>query len=311
MGLLQMKGDIKEELKALIKGKISFNVPMAKYTSLGVGGMADALALPQDEEDLRMILQFAKKRAIPYYILGRGTNVIIRDGGLRGIVISLCRGFSRVSIIGREDEEVLIDAEAGLNLKHLVRFTKERNLTGLEPFSGIPGTLGGALAMNAGAFGSEMRDVVKSVAMMGGTGSVVVKQGKELRFGYRNLVLPKGTIILGGILGVTEGEGEDIAAKFEDFQRLRFQSQPWNVPTAGSIFKNPEGAPAGQLIDELGLKGYRIGDARISEKHGNFIVNEGDATAAEVLALMAFMRDEVYEKRGIRLTPEVHIIGEG
>ena len=311
MGLLQMKGDIKEELKALIKGKISFNVPMAKYTSLGVGGMADALALPQDEEDLRMILQFAKKRAIPYYILGRGTNVIIRDGGLRGIVISLCRGFSRVSIIGREDEEVLIDAEAGLNLKHLVRFTKERNLTGLEPFSGIPGTLGGALAMNAGAFGSEMRDVVKSVAMMGGTGSVVVKQGKELRFGYRNLVLPKGTIILGGILGVTEGEGEDIAAKFEDFQRLRFQSQPWNVPTAGSIFKNPEGAPAGQLIDELGLKGYRIGDARISEKHGNFIVNEGDATAAEVLALMAFMRDEVYEKRGIRLTPEVHIMGEG
>jgi UDP-N-acetylmuramate dehydrogenase len=306
-----MKGNTNKELKARIKGKVSFNVPMAKYTSLGVGGRADALALPQDEEDLRMILQFAKRRSIPYYILGKGTNVIVRDGGLRGIVINLCRGFSKVRIIGREDEEVLIDGEAGANLNHLVRFTKERNLTGLEPFSGIPGTLGGALAMNAGAFGSEMRDVVKSVAMMEGTGSLMVKQRKELRFDYRNLVLPKGTIVLRGILGAKEAKGEDIAAKLEDFQRLRFQSQPWNVPTAGSIFKNPEGALAGQLIDELGFKGYRIGNARISEKHGNFIVNEGDATAAEVLALIAFIRDEVHERRGIRLIPEVHIIGEG
>lgn len=165
--------------------------------------------------------------------------------------------------------------------------------------------------MNAGAFGSEMRDVVRSVAMMEGTGSLVVKQRKDLRFHYRNLVLSKGVIILRGILGAAEAKGEEIATKIEGFQRLRFQSQPWNVPTAGSIFKNPGGASAGQLIDELGLKGYRIGDARISKKHGNFIVNEGGATAAEVLALMAFIRDEVYEKRGVRLTPEVHIIGEG
>ncbi len=306
-----MKGDTKEELKSLLKGKISFDAPMAKYTSLGVGGRADALVFPQDEEDLREILQFAKERAIPYYILGNGTNVIVRDRGLRGIVISLCRGFRRVRIIGREDEEVLIDAEAGVNLKHLVRFTRERNLTGLEAFTGIPGTVGGALAMNAGAFGSEMRDVVKSVTMMEGTGSVMIKERRKLRFNYRNLVLSKGSIILRGILGVTEGRGGEIVAKLKDFRRLRFQSQPRNMPTAGSIFKNPKGTPAGQLIDELGLKGHRIGNARVSEKHGNFIVNEGDATAAEVLALMAFIRDEVYEKRGIRLTPEVHIIGEG
>jgi UDP-N-acetylmuramate dehydrogenase len=306
-----MKGDTKKELKSLIKGKISFDVPMAKYTSLGVGGRADALTLPQDEEDLRVILHFAKEKTIPYYVLGKGTNVIIRDGGLRGIVISLSQGFRSIRIIDRDGEEVSISTEAGVNLERLVRFAEEKNLTGLEAFSGIPGTLGGALAMNAGAFGSEMRDVVKSVAMMEGTGTVVVKGRKDLRFHYRNLVLSKGTIILEAILGVTKAKGEEIAAKVEGFQRRRFQSQPWNVPTAGSIFKNPEGAPAGQLIDELGLKGYRIGDARISEKHGNFIVNEGDATAAEVLALMAFIRDQVYEKRGIRLTPEVHIIGEG
>lgn len=306
-----MKGDTKEELKSLLKGKISFDAPMAKYTSLGVGGRADALVFPQDEEDLREILQFAKERAIPYYILGNGTNVVVRDRGLRGIVISLCRGFRRVRIIGREDEEVLIDAEAGVNLKHLVRFTRERNLTGLEAFTGIPGTVGGALAMNAGAFGSEMRDVVKSVTMMEGTGSVMIKERRKLRFNYRNLVLSKGSIILRGILGVTEARGGEVVAKLKDFRRLRFQSQPRNMPTAGSIFKNPKGTPAGQLIDELGLKGHRIGNARVSEKHGNFIVNEGDATAAEVLALMAFIRDEVYEKRGIRLTPEVHIIGEG
>jgi UDP-N-acetylmuramate dehydrogenase len=306
-----MKGDTKKELKSLIKGKISFDVPMAKYTSLGVGGRADALTLPQDEEDLRVILHFAKEKTIPYYVLGKGTNVIIRDGGLRGIVISLSQGFRSIRIIDRDGEEVSISTEAGVNLERLVRFAEEKNLTGLEAFSGIPGTLGGALAMNAGAFGSEMRDVVKSVAMMEGTGTVVVKGRKDLRFHYRNLALSKGTIILEAILGVTKAKGEEIAAKVEGFQRRRFQSQPWNVPTAGSIFKNPEGAPAGQLIDELGLKGYRIGDARISEKHGNFIVNEGDATAAEVLALMAFIRDQVYEKRGIRLTPEVHIIGEG
>lgn len=298
-------------MKSLIKGKISFDVPMARHTSLRVGGSADVLAFPQDEEDLRVIIQFAKERAIPYYVLGRGTNVIVRDGGLRGIVISLCRGFREMSIIGRENEEVLVSAGAGGDLKSLVRFTRQKNLTGLEAFTGIPGTVGGALAMNAGAFDSEMGDVVRSVAMMEETGGVMVKQRRELRFEYRNLILPKGSFILRSVLGVREAEGEEIAAKLKNVQRLRSRSQPWNVPTAGSIFKNPEGAPAGQLIDELGLKGYRIGDARISEKHGNFIVNEGGATAADVLALMAFIRDEMYEKRGIRLIPEVHIIGEG
>ncbi len=305
-----MKRDTKGKLKSLIKGKVSFDIPMAKYTSLGVGGRADVLAFPQDEEDLRVILQFAKERAIPYYILGRGTNVIVRDGGLRGIVISLCRGFRWARIVGREHEEVLVSAGAGGDLRSLVRFTKQESLTGLEPFIGIPGTVGGALAMNAGAFGSEMKDVVKSVAVMGETGSVIVMQGEDLRFCYRNLDLPKGSIILTGILAVRVAKGEEIAATLKGFQRLRAQSQPWHMPTAGSIFKNPEGISAGQLIDELGLKGHRIGEARISEKHANFIVNEGDATAAEVLALMAFIRGEVYEKRGIQLIPEVQVIGE-
>ena len=307
-GFLQMH---EEGLKSLIKGKVSFDVPMARHTSLRVGGSADVLAFPQDEEDLRAIIQFAKERAIPYYVLGRGTNVIVRDGGLRGIVINLCRGFREVSIIGRENEEVLVSAGAGGDLNSLVQFAKKKNLTGLEAFTGIPGTVGGALAMSAGAFGSEMGDVVRSVAMMDETGGVMAKQRGELRFEYRNLILPKGSFILGGVIGVREAEGKEIAAKLKKVQRLRSRSQPWNLPTAGSIFKNPEEVPAGQLIDELGLKGYRIGDARISEKHANFILNEGGATAADVLALMTFVRDEVYEKRGIRLIPEVHIIGEG
>jgi UDP-N-acetylmuramate dehydrogenase len=302
---------MKGELKSLIKGRVSFDVSMAKHTSLGLGGSADVLVFPRDEHDLREILRFATERAIPYYILGKGTNVIVRDGGLRGIVISLCRGFRRVTILGRRDQQVLISAEAGVNLKNLVRFTRERSLSGLESFIGIPGTVGGALAMNAGAFGSEMRDVVRSIAMMGPAGDVMLKQEGELRFDYRHLILPEGSVILRGIVEVMEAKGEEIAAKLKHVRRLRAQSQPWNMPTAGSIFRNPEGAPAGQLIDELGLKGYRIGDARISEKHGNFIVNEGDATASEVLALMAFIRDQVYERRGIRLAPEVTIIGEG
>lgn len=298
-------------MKSLIKGKVSFDVPMARHTSLRVGGSADVLAFPRDEEDLRIIIQFAKKRAIPYYVLGRGTNIIVRDGGLRGIVISLCRGFREVSLIGRENNEVLVSAGAGGDLKSLVRFTRENNLTGVEAFTGIPGTVGGALAMNAGAFGSQIGDVVRSVVMMEDTGTVMVKQRGELKFEYRNLVFPGGSLILRCVIGVREAEGKEIAAKLKNVQRLRSRSQPWNVPTAGSIFKNPQEAPAGQLIDELGLKGYRIGDARISEKHANFILNEGGATAADVLALMTFVRDEVYEKRGIRLIPEVHIIGEG
>jgi UDP-N-acetylmuramate dehydrogenase len=296
MDLYAMREDTKRRLKSLIEGKISFDVPMAKYTSLGVGGNADALVFPRDEEDLEKILRFATEMAIPYYILGNGTNVIVRDMGLRGIVISLCRRFRRITIIGRKDEEILLDAEAGVNLKYLVGFARERNLTGLEAFIGIPGTLGGALAMNAGAFGSEMRDVVKSVTMMEGTGRVMVKQKEKLKFSYRKLVLPKGSIILKGVLGITEAKQEKITAKVKHFRNRRCQSQPWNLPTAGSIFKNPEGAPAGQLIDELGLKGHRIGSARISEKHANFIINDGNATAAEVLALMAFIRKESRRK---------------
>lgn len=306
----QMKGDTKGKLNSLIKGKVFFDVPMAKYTSMGVGGNADALAFPQDEKELRVLLQFAKANAIPCFVLGKGTNVIVRDGGIRGIAISLCRGFRRVRIISRQDQEVLVSAEAGSTLKHLVRFARERKLTGLEAFTGIPGTVGGALAMNAGAFGTEMKDVVKSIAVMEAKGRIMVKQRKEMKFSYRNLILPKGSIILRCIMAVKEAKGEEIVSKVKRFQSLRVQSQPWDMPTAGSIFKNPEGLSAGQLIDELGLKGHRIGDARISEIHANFIVNEGEATAAEVLALMAFIRDRVYEKRGIRLTSEVQIIGE-
>jgi UDP-N-acetylmuramate dehydrogenase len=305
-----MEGAVKEILTSLAKGEICFDVPMARHTSLRVGGSADVLAFPRDEEDLRKLLRFARENDIPYYTFGKGTNVIVRDKGIRGMVISLCRGFKRVKVISREGKEVSVSAEAGGSLKRLVRFTMERNGAGLEAFAGIPGTVGGALVMNAGAFGSEMGNVVQSVALMDGTGNVVLKLREELEFHYRHLNLPEGSIILRATLGLKEANVEEIVAKIEDFQRLRSQSQPWKLPSAGSIFKNPEGTPAGKLIDELGLKGHRIGGARISEKHGNFIVTQGDATAGEVLALMAFMSDEVYEKRGLRLIPEVLIVGE-
>ncbi len=307
---VDMEDITKEKLKSLIKGDISFDVPMAEHTSLRVGGNADALAFPQDEEDLRELLLFARMSEIPYYVLGKGTNVIVRDKGLHGIVISLCRGFIGIRAMSRGGEEVLVSAEAGVDLRQLVRFTRDKNLAGLEAFIGIPGTVGGALAMNAGAFGSEMENVVKSVVMMQESGNVFLKEREDLRFQYRHLALPEGAIILRATLRLKEAKEEEIGAKIEGFQRLRSQSQPWKQPSAGSIFKNPEGTPAGKLIDELGLKGHRIGGARISEKHGNFIVNEGDATAEEVLALIAFMSDAVYEKRGVRLIPEVLIIGE-
>ena len=309
-GPVNMEGITKEKLKSLIKGDISFDVPMAEHTSLRVGGNADALAFPRDEEDLRELLLFARMSDIPYYVLGKGTNVIVRDKGFHGIVISLRRGFKGIRAMSREAEEVLVSVEAGVDLRQLVRFTRKKNLAGLEAFVGIPGTVGGALAMNAGAFGSEIENVVKSVVLMKRSGSVVLKQREDLIFQYRHLALPEGAIILRATLELKEAHEEAIVAKIEGFQKLRSQSQPWKLPSAGSVFKNPEGTPAGKLIEELGLKGHRIGGARISEKHGNFIVNEGDATAEEVLALIAFISDAVYEMRGVRLIPEVLIVGE-
>jgi UDP-N-acetylmuramate dehydrogenase len=270
-----------------------------------VGGPVDALLFPADADELRRLVHRAREKSIPVLILGKGTNLIVMDQGVRGWAISLTRGFRRIQ---RDGERV--EAEAGVLLQRLVQFSAQRGLTGFEPFTGIPGTVGGGLAMNAGAWGSELKDLTLSVTLMEKDGRIVERPRSKLQFSYRGLVLPRGSVILKARFQLKRGEREEIRERIKSYSERRRRTQPLDYPSAGSIFKNPEDARAGKVIDETGLKGFRIGQAMISERHGNFIINLGKATAKEILQLMERVEKKVYEKKGISLEREVKVVGE-
>lgn len=300
-----MQTDYKKWALGLIKGKILFDVPMRQFTSIRVGGPADCLLFPKDIEELKRVVQWAKKKKIPLFILGRGTNLIIRDKGVRGWVVSLTRGMKKVRLEGE-----MIEAEAGLPLQRMVQFSIRKELTGLEPFFGIPGTVGGGLAMNAGAWGAELKDVLLSVIFMEDNGEIVERPCSELRFSYRKLVIPSSWIILKGRFKLRRGNREEILEQVRSYSEKRKRTQPIHYPSAGSIFKNPKEGPAGKWIEKAGLKGFRIGQAMVSDFHANFIINLGKAKAEEVIRLMEWVEKEVYEKMGVSLEREVRVIGE-
>lgn len=294
-----------KEAQGLIQGRVLFNAPLKRYTSMKVGGPADVLLFPEDVDELRSLVRQAKGKSIPLLILGKGTNLIVMDRGVRGWAISLTRGFRRIE---RDGERV--EAEAGALLQRLVQFTAQKSLTGFEPFTGIPGTVGGGLAMNAGAWGSELKDLALSVTLMEEDGKIVERPRSKLRFSYRGLVLPPGSIILKARFQLKRGDRTEIRERIASYSERRKRTQPLDYPSAGSIFKNPESARAGRVIDEAGLKGFRIGQAMISERHGNFIINLGTATAKEIIQLMEWVEKKVYEKKGISLEREVKVVGE-
>ena len=297
-------------LEKEIKGQIRYAVPMSAYTSFQVGGRVDYLAFPEDIEDLQKILRWCNQRGVHYLILGNGTNLLVRDGGIRGMAISLARGFLRVEEAEGGSEKGLIQAEAGGPLGELVEFSLRKGLAGLEFAAGIPGTVGGAIFMNAGAFRGEMKEVLHSVRLMDGEGNIVEKGKNELRFSYRFMELRRGEIILGGTFRLLPENGQRIGAKVEENLRRRKARQPWHLPSAGSVFKNPVQGPAGKLIEETGLKGLRMGDAQVSEQHANFIVNRGQARAQDILALVARIREKVFQEKGIWLEMEIQVVGE-
>jgi len=299
---------LREELK--VAGEIRHSVPMSEYTSFQVGGYVDYLALPADLEDLQKIIQWCHQKEIHYFILGNGTNLLVRDGGIRGMAISLSRGFLRIEEVERAGRESLIFAEAGESLGKLVEFSWKKGLAGLEFSAGIPGTIGGALFMNAGAFHGEMKDVLDSLRLMDAGGRIMERRKEEVRFSYRAMDLPKGGIILGGKFRLRDKNGQSVRARVEEIIHLRMSKQPHDLPSAGSVFKNPAQGPAGKFIEEVGLKGYRIGDAQISEKHANFVVNRGQARARDILALIEVARKEVFQKKGVWLEMEVQVMGE-
>lgn len=294
----------------MIKGEILYSVPMSAYTSFRVGGRVDYLAFPSDIQDLQEILRRCNQQGVRYFVLGNGTNLLVRDGGIRGMAISLSRGFLRVEEVGGGPGENLILAEAGGPLGKLVEFSSEKGLTGLEFAAGIPGTVGGAIFMNAGAFKEEMKGVLHSVRLMDPEGNISEKGKNELRFSYRSLEVEKGEVILGAQFSLRPENGQRVKAKVEENIRWRKTKQPWDLPSAGSVFKNPGQGPAGRFVEEAGLKGSRIGDAQVSEQHANFIVNRGKARARDILTLVEIIREKVFKEKGVWLETEIQVVGE-
>jgi len=295
------------ELKAGVSAQtvLRQDEPLAKRTTLRVGGNADFYCEPATEDDLAHVLHICGVNWLPFVMLGRGSNLLIRDRGIRGMVICLANpGFSRVEITGYR-----MHCGAGAKLKQVATDAKRAQLTGLEFLEGIPGTVGGALRMNAGAMGGWTFDVVESVRYMDYCGHVYEQDAANIKVEYRSCPLLKENIALGAVLKAHPAAKEVVEKRMKNFSEKRWESQP-AAPSAGCIFKNPGTIPAGKLIDELGLKGLRVGGAVVSQEHGNFIINEGKATAKDVLELIELIRERVRRERGMELETEVEIIGE-
>lgn len=293
-----------------IRGEVGRDVPMAEHTTLRVGGPADALARPEDAEDLNRLVRFLERRGIPRFVLGNGSNLVVRDGGIRGAVMALDRCSCGIELLEREAGGPLLQAGAGVALPRLVRWAAARGISGLEALAGIPGTLGGALTMNAGAWGTEIGDLVVDVEAMDPSGEIRVLRREQVSFGYRRAELPEGLILLAARLRGELGDPEEIRKAIRRYQSRRRARQPTREPSAGSVFRNPPGISAGQLIDQCGLKGVRVGDAEVSRVHANFIVNLGRATAGQVVELMERVQERVYARHRVALEPEVRVIGE-
>jgi UDP-N-acetylenolpyruvoylglucosamine reductase len=279
--------------------------PLARHTTLRVGGPADVYVEPASEEDLAAVLKFCGARGVPFFVIGRGSNLLVRDGGFRGAVICLSHpSFSKVEMDG-----VHLRCGAGAKLKTVAVEARRHNISGLEFLEGIPGSVGGALRMNAGAMGGATFDVIESVRLMDFDGNARELAPKELSVAYRDCDTLKNHIALGAVFKGRADSPESIAQRMSAFNQKRWASQP-AAPSAGCAFKNPPSIPAGKLIDELGLKGARVGGAVVSQEHGNFIVNDGNATARDVLELISILKAKAKAERGIELHTEVEIIGE-
>jgi UDP-N-acetylenolpyruvoylglucosamine reductase len=277
---------------------------LAKHTTLRVGGPADVYVEPASEVDLAAVVKFCHERSLPLFVIGRGSNLLVRDGGFRGVILCLAHAhFSRIKVTGER-----MQCGAGAKLKNVAVEAKRNGLSGVEFLEGIPGSVGGALRMNAGAMGGATFDVIESVRFMDHAGKIQEGSRAGMPVEYRCCPLLKDHIALGAVFKCQPAPREEIEKRMKAFSEKRWSSQP-TAPSAGCLFKNPEKIPAGKLIDELGLKGTRVGGAVVSAEHGNFIVNEGGATARDILELIAILKAKAKTLRGIDLHTEVEIIG--
>ena len=280
--------------------------PMAKHTSFRIGGPADLLAQPADEAELAALLKVASEHAVSVTIIGNGSNLLVRDKGIRGLVIKLGNLFSGVEVCGNT-----LTFGCGVSLAMASKKAASLSLSGLEFAVGIPGTIGGAVYMNAGAYDGEMAKVVTKVRVMDEQGKTSELAARELDFAYRHTALQNsGRIVTSVTVSLVPGDADAIAAKMADFSQRRISKQPLELPSAGSMFKRPPGYFAGTLIDQTGLKGYTVGGAQVSTKHAGFVVNIGGATASDVLQLISDVQSKVFAAHGVHLEPEVLVLGE-
>lgn len=300
--LLDLAGDLKKTLTCDVR----VNELMSGHTSFKIGGPADILVLPESIEQLRAILKIINKSSVQFTLIGNGSNILVRDKGIRGIVIKLGNMLRDFSVI----DDILVFG-AGYSLAQAARKAMEYGRTGMEFAVGIPGSIGGAVYMNAGAYDGEMKNIVHSVKVMDRQGNEQLLSAGELEFNYRKTKLQNsGLIVTEVLLKMPAGDQAAIRAKMEDFSSRRISKQPLEMPSAGSMFKRPPGHFAGTLIDQAGLKGYAVGGAQISTKHAGFVVNAGGATAADVLKLISDVQEKIKTGVGVDLQPEVLVIGE-
>jgi UDP-N-acetylmuramate dehydrogenase len=276
---------------------------LSEYTSFKIGGPADVVVEPADIEDVCLVVQQARRRKIPLFVLG-GTNLLVRDGGIRGIVMSLVR------LRGvKEEPGSVLYAEGGVGMPTLIGYAIRHSLAGLEWAAGIPGTVAGCVVMNAGTKLGEMKDSVKAVRMVNMKGQLVEVEATQVRFEYRRALLPRG-VVVGVWIQLKQGVRSEIERVVKDYLHYRRDTQPLALPSAGCVFKNPPNDSAGRLIEAVGLKGARVGDAEVSMKHANFMVNRGQARAADVTALIGKVRSAIRRLAGVRLDLELKIVGE-
>ncbi len=296
----------RELSKKIDNSNILKNEPMKNHTSFKVGGPADILIMPKSVKEIAYCVNYCMENNIDYIIIGNGSNLLVKDKGIRGIVIKIAENFNKVKIEGSR-----VRAEAGILLSKLSKTIMKESLEGFEFASGIPGTLGGAVYMNAGAYGGEMKDVVIGCKVIDDKGNVVYLDKDKIDLGYRRSnIAEKGYIVLEVDIELTKGDYTEIKARTDELTKKRTTKQPLHLPSAGSTFKRPEGYYAGKLIEDSGLKGVRVGDAQVSDLHSGFIVNLGNASAKEVLELIRLVQKVVRDKFGVELETEVKIIGE-
>ena len=284
--------------------RVLVNEPMSRHTTFRIGGPADYFLVPSTYEEIGAILKICKEEQVPYFILGNGSNLLVSDAGYRGVIIQLFRNMSEITVEGNT-----IRASAGALLSGIAAAAKNESLTGFEFAGGIPGTIGGAVVMNAGAYGGEMKDVLKEVTVMTKEGEILKIQAENLELGYRTSIVKKADyLVLEAVISLEKGDQEAIKARMRELTEQRVSKQPLEYPSAGSTFKRGNDFITAKLIDECGLKGHQIGGAQISEKHAGFIINKGNATAEDVIKLMEYTKEQVYNKFGKVIEDEIEII---